>query len=116
MPINPAGLDLCKAVGDGLLLAKFINVAVKETIDPRALNLKKGEKALSRFQMNENQTLAISSAKSIGVKVTNIGANELLEGEKYPHLVLGLVWQLVKIHLLNDINLKNHPELIRLLE
>jgi len=29
---------------------------------------------------------------------------------------LGLLWQLVKIHLLNSINLKNHPELIRLLE
>jgi hypothetical protein len=26
------------------------------------------------------------------------------------------VWQLVKIHLLNSINLKNHPELVRLLE
>ena len=30
--------------------------------------------------------------------------------------MLGLVWQLVKIHLLNNINLKNHPELVRLLE
>jgi len=40
----------------------------------------------------------------------------LQEGERFPHLVLGLVWQLVKIHLLNSINLKNHPELIRLLE
>jgi len=29
---------------------------------------------------------------------------------------LGLVWQLVKIHILNSINLKNHPFLIRLLE
>jgi len=27
-----------------------------------------------------------------------------------------VVWQLVKIHLLNSINLKNHPELVRLLE
>lgn len=50
------------------------------------------------------------------MKVTNIGAGELIEGEKSPHLVLGLIWQLVKIHLLNSINLKNHPELIRLLE
>jgi len=45
-----------------------------------------------------------------------MGASELIEGEKYPHLVLGLIWQLVKVHLLNSINLKNHPELVRLLE
>jgi plastin-1 len=112
------------------------------------LNLRKAGKDISLFQINENQTLVIASAKAIGVKVTNVGASELVEGEKYPHLVLGLgtshttharkcarshpthqsthlfpscafvfsVWQLVKIHLLNSINLKNHPELIRLLE
>ena len=30
--------------------------------------------------------------------------------------VLGVVWQLVKKHLLQDINLVEHPELVRLLE
>jgi len=39
-----------------------------------------------------------------------------MDGEKFVHIVLGMVWQLVKIQLLNSINLKNHPELIRLLE
>lgn len=116
LPIDPAGLDLARKIRDGLVLAKFINVAIKDTIDMRAVNRRKGDKDLSLFQINENQTLVIASAKSIGVKVTNVGASELIEGEKYPHLVLGLVWQLVKIHLLNSINLKNHPELIRLLE
>ena len=102
---------------DGLLLAKFINVAVRDTIDARALNrLKAGGKELSLFQINENQTLVIASAKALGVKVTNIGASELIEGEANPTIVLGLAWQLVKLHLLNNINLKNHPELVRLLE
>ena len=45
-----------------------------------------------------------------------MGASELIEGEKFPSIVLGLIWQLVKAHLLNSINLKNHPELVRLLE
>jgi len=40
----------------------------------------------------------------------------MIAGEKHPHLVLGMIWQLVKIQLLNSISLKNHPELIRLLE
>jgi len=116
LPVETKGTDLCKKVYDGLLLSKFINVAVPQTIDERALNKPKGAGKLSLFQVNENQNLCIEAAKSIGVITTNIGAQELTNGDKYPHLVLGMVWQLVKIQLLNNISLKNHPELIRLLE
>ena len=116
LPIQPQSTELLHKVHDGILLAKFINIAVKDTIDVRALNVRKNNKDISLFQINENQTLVISSAKAIGIKVTNIGAGELVEGEKNPHLVLGLVWQLVRLHLLNNINLKNHPELVRLLD
>jgi len=117
LPIETKGLDLCKKVKDGLLIAKFINVAVPDTIDPRALNkVGAGKKELTLFQINENQSLAIAAAKSIGVITTNVGAAEMTDGTKYPHLVLGMVWQLVKIQLLNSISLKDHPELIRLLE
>jgi plastin-1 len=103
-------------VYDGLLLSKFINIAIPGTIDERALNKQKGAAKLSLFQVNENQNLCIEAAKSIGVITTNVGAQELTNGEKFPHLVLGMVWQLVKIQLLNSISLKSHPELIRLLE
>jgi len=116
MPIEEKGLDLCRKVKDGILLSKFINLAVKDTIDARALNLRKAGKDLTLFQINENQTLLIAAAKAIGVQTVNLGASELIDGEKFPHLVLGLVWQLVKIHLLNSINLKNFPALVRLLE
>ena len=164
LPIDASGTDLCKKVADGVLLAKFINVAVRDTIDERALNKKKTK--ISLFQINENQNLVISAgeypfsapcrtmlsfafvclsillllrvlsistcswfsmgwvmwgekklpAASIGVQTVNIGATELIHGEQHPHIILGLVWQLVKIQLLNSVNLKNHPELIRLLE
>jgi len=114
LPIDSSGIDLCEKVKDGILLAKFINIAVPDTIDERALNKKKDK--LSLFQINENQNLVISAAASIGVQTVNVGATELTDGAKHPHLVLGIVWQLVKIQLLNSINLKNHPELMRLLE
>jgi len=116
LPIDFKTPDLCRKVYDGLLLSKFINIAVPGTIDERALNKPKGGAKLSLFQVNENQNLCIEAAKSIGVITTNVGAAELTTGEKHPHVVLGLVWQLVKIQLLNSISLKNHPELIRLLE
>ena len=74
LPVEEKGLDLCKKVKDGLLLSKFINLAVKDTIDVRALNLRKGGKDVGPFQMQENQTLCISAAKSIGVQTINLGA------------------------------------------
>jgi len=120
MPLESKGMDLCRKVKDGLLIAKFVNVAIPETIDERALNKVIGKdgkaRELTLFQINENQNLGIAAAKSIGVITTNVGAAEIVAGEKHPHLVLGMVWQLVKIQLLNNISLKNHPELIRLLE
>ncbi|CEP00842.1 Calponin-homology (CH) domain-containing protein [Plasmodiophora brassicae] len=116
LPIDTTGQQLASAVTDGVLLAKLINKAVADTIDERALNKRRDGKPLSLFQVNENLNLAIASAKAIGVQTVNLGASELADGAAHPHLVLGLVWQIVKLQLLNSINLKNHPELIRLLE
>lgn len=60
-------------------------------MDERAIN--KGR--LNTFTMHENQTLAINSASSIGCSVVNIGPQDLIEGR--PHLVLGLLWQIIKV-------------------
>jgi plastin-1 len=116
IPIAEEGMDLVRKVADGWLLAKFINLIVKDTIDERAMNKSKNNKPLLEVQKQENLNLCIKAALSIGVKVTNVGATDLMNGEKNPWIVLGILWQLVKLHLLNSINLKNHPELIALLE
>jgi len=109
--------DLFVAVGDGMLLSKLINAAVAETVDERAIN-KIGPNQPRDFKythdVTQNLNLAINAAKGIGLKVINIGPNDLIEGR--PHLVLGLVWQIVKLALLSKINLKEAPFLIRLLK
>lgn len=110
IPLKPAS-QLFNACQDGLILSKLINDAVPETIDERVLNM--GDK-LNPFQMTENNNLAINSAKAIGCSVVNIGSQDLIEGRE--HLVLGLVWQVIKAGLLAKINLHFHPELYRLLE
>ncbi|KAH9251036.1 hypothetical protein BASA81_011096 [Batrachochytrium salamandrivorans] len=110
LPLGSAE-DLFSAVEDGLLLIKLINKAVPDTVDERATNSKQG---LNIFQKNENQNLVVNAAKAIGCKVVNIHNEDLISGK--PHLVLGLVWQIVRIQLLSQISLKNHPELVRLLE
>jgi plastin-1 len=39
----------------------------------------------------ENNNLAINAARALGCVVTNVGAQDLMEGR--PSLVLGLLWQ-----------------------
>ncbi|KDO19870.1 hypothetical protein SPRG_14900 [Saprolegnia parasitica CBS 223.65] len=110
LPIDPSGHDLFASVMDGILLCKLINLAVPDTIDLRAVNIKN---KLNVYEMTENHNLCINAAKSIGCSIVNIGPSDLLEGK--PILVLGLVWQIIRIQLTATINLKNHPELVRLL-
>lgn len=59
-----------------------------------------------------NLNLAIESAKSIGVVVVNVKPN--LITDKREHIILGLMWQIIKIQLTSLINLKHNPFLIRL--
>ncbi|KAB0395768.1 hypothetical protein E2I00_008690, partial [Balaenoptera physalus] len=93
IPMNPNTDDLFKAVGDGIVLCKMINLSVPDTIDERAINKKK----LTPFIIQENLNLALNSASAIGCHVVNIGAEDLRAGK--PHLVLGLLWQIIKIAL-----------------
>ncbi|KAI9206278.1 calponin domain-containing protein [Polychytrium aggregatum] len=113
LPFDPKTMQIFGECKDGLVLAKLINDAVPNTIDERVLNLG-GTKKLSTFQMTENNNLVVNSAKAIGCSVVNIGASDLQEGRE--HLILGLIWQIIKIGLSNMIDIKIHPELFRLLE
>ncbi|KAL6480010.1 hypothetical protein MHYP_G00110430 [Metynnis hypsauchen] len=109
LPMNPNTNDLFKAVGDGVVLCKMINLSVPDTIDERTINKKK----LTPFTTQENLNLALNSASAIGCHVVNIGAMDLREGK--PHLVLGLLWQIIKIGLFADIELSRNEALAALL-
>lgn len=58
------------------------------------------------LHLQENLNLALNSASAIGCHVVNIGAEDLREGK--PHLVLGLLWQIIKIGLFADIELSRN--------
>lgn len=104
--------DECK---DGLVLAKLINDSVPDTIDERVLNRAgKKIKSLNQFHMTENNNIVINSAKGIGCSVVNIGSGDIIEVRE--HLILGLIWQIIRRGLLGKIDIKLHPELYRLLE
>lgn len=111
LPIDPSSNEIFNLVQDGVLLCKLINVAVPGTIDERAINTKR---VLNPWERNENHTLCLNSAKAIGCTVVNIGTQDLVEGR--PHLVLGLISQIIKIQLLADLNLKKMPQLVELVD
>ncbi|XP_062170609.1 fimbrin-1-like [Alnus glutinosa] len=111
LPLDPAANDLFDLAKDGVLLCKLINVAVPGTIDERAINTKR---VLNPWERNENHTLCLNSAKAIGCTVVNIGTQDLVEGR--PHLVLGLISQIIKIQLLEDLSLKKTPQLVELVD
>ncbi|XP_046893361.1 plastin-3 [Hypomesus transpacificus] len=109
LPMDPDTDSLFKAMGDGVVLCKMINLSVPDTIDERTINKKK----LTPFTIQENLNLALNSASAIGCHVVNIGALDLREGK--PHLVLGLLWQIIKIGLFADIELSRNEALAALL-
>nr|CDS15246.1 plastin 2 [Echinococcus granulosus] len=88
------GDDLYEKCSDGFLLCKIINCSAPQTIDLRALH--RG-KRLTTYQVMENITLALNSARAIGCNVVNIGAADI-------------------IGLLRQINVVAHSELVALLD
>ena len=111
IPIAAEGNALFEQTRDGIILSKLINNIVPYTIDERVLNRKE---TLNRFEMVENNNIVISSAKAIGCNIINIDTNDLMD--KKEHLVLGILWQIIKKGLLSRVGLNHHPELSRLLE
>uniref|UniRef100_A0A673J512 Plastin-1-like n=1 Tax=Sinocyclocheilus rhinocerous TaxID=307959 RepID=A0A673J512_9TELE len=93
IPMDPETDSLFKSVKDGILLCKMINLSQSDTIDERVINTKK----CTSFTMTENLVLALNSASAIGCTVVNIDAQDMKAGT--PHLVLGLLWQIIKIGL-----------------
>uniref|UniRef100_A0A8C6ZRA5 Plastin 1 n=1 Tax=Nothoprocta perdicaria TaxID=30464 RepID=A0A8C6ZRA5_NOTPE len=109
LPMDPSDASLFKSLADGILLCKMINFSQPDTIDERAINKKK----LTPFTISENLNLALNSASAIGCTVVNIGSQDLQEGK--PHLVLGLLWQIIKVGLFADIEISRNEALIALL-
>ncbi|KAI5950281.1 SAC6 [Candida jiufengensis] len=114
LPFDTETFQMFDECRDGLVLSKLINDSVPDTIDTRVLNLPKGKKQLNNFQMSENANIVINSAKAIGCVVVNVHSEDIIDGKE--HLILGLIWQIIRRGLLSKVDIKYHPELYRLLE
>lgn len=115
LPFDTETFQIFDECRDGLVLSKLINDSVPDTIDTRVLNLPTTKKkTLNNFQMSENANIIINSAKAIGCVVVNVHSDDIIDGKE--HLILGLIWQIIRRGLLSKVDIKFHPELYRLLE
>ncbi|CAG7848067.1 SubName: Full=Probable SAC6-actin filament bundling protein, fimbrin {ECO:0000313/EMBL:CCA71837.1} [Serendipita indica DSM 11827] len=93
--------DECK---DGLIICKLIDHIFPGTIDSvmgvrrrrgtTYINLPSNNHALNKFQIAENNNIAILAAEAIGVNVVNMSAQDIAEGRE--HLILSLVGQIIR--------------------
>lgn len=115
LPFDTDSFQMFDECRDGLVLSMLINDSVPDTIDTRVLNMPGAKKkVLNNFQMSENANIVINSAKAIGCVVVNVHSEDIIDGKE--HLILGLIWQIIRRGLLSKVDIKYHPELYRLLE
>jgi len=105
--------DMYEKMDDGVMLCKMINLAVPDTVDERAIN--KGKNIII-FKQQENLSLAINSAKAIGCVVVGVDAHNIHSKKGKKYLLLGMIWQLIKMYLYKQITITRVPGLANLLQ
>ncbi|KAK9830090.1 hypothetical protein WJX72_009729 [[Myrmecia] bisecta] len=113
LPLDPDGSTLAMACGSGVLLCKLLCTCQPDAIDERVLNLPEGGAAeLATPERLQNVTLCLNAASSLGASVSHIDAAKVADGQE--EAVLECLWQIVRLHKLQDINLKSFPSLLAL--
>ncbi|KFA49407.1 hypothetical protein S40293_08672 [Stachybotrys chartarum IBT 40293] len=88
--------DLVQDLSDGVMLIHLLECLSNESVGRYAAKPK------LRVQRFENANLALDFIKSRGIQMTNIGAEDVVDGNR--KIVLGLIWTLILRFTINDIN------------
>jgi hypothetical protein len=88
--------DLVLDLSDGVILIHLLEVLSSESLGRYA------SKPKLRVQRFENANLALDFVKSRGIQMTNIGAEDVVDGNR--KIILGLIWTLILRFTINDIN------------
>ena len=106
--------DLMKKCGDGKFLCKFMNTVQPGTIDEAIIN-KSLSQGLLKLSQKENGTnpwantetinIFINAARGIGIELGSVGSSDFAKAEEEAkeHLMLGVIWQLLRRQLANEI-------------
>ncbi|KAM0515169.1 hypothetical protein ACHAPE_006122 [Trichoderma viride] len=88
--------DLVTDLSDGVMLIHLLECLSQESLGRYASRPK------LRVQRFENANLALDFIKSRGIQMTNIGAEDVVDGNR--KIVLGLIWTLILRFTISDIN------------
>ncbi|KAI0180289.1 calponin homology domain-containing protein [Hypoxylon sp. FL1284] len=97
--ISPRGLvvkDLVTDLSDAVLLIHLLECLSNESLGRYAAKPK------LRVQKFENANTALDFIKSRGIQMTNIGAEDVVDGNR--KIILGLIWTLILRFTISDIN------------
>lgn len=116
LPIDPNGDQVFRVISesDGVLLAELVLFAAggdersKKRAETQLATFAwpRPGRRLNVFEVNNNFNLIIQAAAAIGIKVVNIGATDLKTGK--PYLVLGMLWQVIRMALSNKLSQTSH--------
>jgi len=112
-PLSPHGNDLWKAVSDGKWLCRFLNKCQPQAIDEAVFNKKLSGPMAKLEQVNgvnpwantENLNAFLEAAKVVGLEFGAVGGTDFAKADEThkEHLVLGVLWQLLRRQLANEI-------------
>ncbi|RYO85149.1 hypothetical protein DL766_007340 [Monosporascus sp. MC13-8B] len=88
--------DLVKDLSDGVILIHLLECLSQESLGRYAAKPK------LRVQKFENANTALDFVKSRGIRMTNIGAEDVVDGNR--RIILGLIWTLILRFTISDIN------------
>ena len=74
----------------------------------------KNNKIMDVFTIQNNINLAINASKQLGIKAIGVSAKHFVD--KVPHLVLTIMWQLLRLAASGSIDLKHCNEIFNLKE
>jgi hypothetical protein len=111
LPMNCEDDSLFHVFDNGILLCKLLLQIDSECLDPRAINRQAN---MNVYQIKENLQMGIAAAKGLGIKMVGVDSNDFIN--KTPHMVLGCLWQAIRIVTSKSITLKDTPEIMRLAE
>jgi Ca2+-binding EF-hand superfamily protein len=88
--------DLVKDLSDGVILIHLLEILSQESLGRYAARPK------LRVQRFENVNIALDFIKSRKIQLTNIGAEDVVDGNR--KIILGLIWTLILRFTISDIN------------
>lgn len=107
--------NIYKQLRDGVVLAHFVNHLKKGSIRLNSITTSIDmERQNGVFEASTNLANVLRSCKRIGVVTVNIGPEDILYENRV--LILGLLWQLVKMSVTNVSKIMDRPELVNLLK